>query len=101
LCGGFQVRGGLFVLGKGWDQGRNEYRGVQEYLHGRWGLGSGRDTKYRCLFGNSCVAPGAFFTLIPEFLHDIELFVRESPRVDQEIALSSEGRLLTLGTEGN
>jgi len=101
LCGGLQVRGGLFVLGKGRDQGRNEYRGVQEYLHGRWGLGFGRDTRYRCLFGNACVALGAFFALTPELLHDIELFVCESSRVDQEIALSSEGRLLSLGTEGN
>jgi hypothetical protein len=47
------------------------------------------------------VAAGAFFALIPELLYDVEVFVRESPRVDQEIPLSLEGRLLALWTEGN
>jgi hypothetical protein len=36
------VWGGLFVLRKGRNQGRNEYGCVQEDLHGRWGCGCER-----------------------------------------------------------
>jgi len=86
------------MLGKGRDQGWDEYGRIQEDLHGCRGICAG-SARARCLFGNSCVALGSLLPLISKLLYDIEVFIRESSLVDQEIPFLLEGWLLSLRTE--